>query len=231
MPVEGEVWWDPEEPTQAGFHSCGSPQPDCFSQYHWSYTVHDLFPNHGFAIRIGRHVLTADPFSFVMSVSDNLTLLDSTKRDRIIFEVVGSGQDCPSPITNIDACHFILELDYPSDTFTDSSIPSSAQALVNSFPGQADTVVWSRPPLEVIFTINDGQLIAGAPEVGGPQDPILPLPGIPGEPGWKFPDRWLFPPGSPGADCDPFGTWAALPQCFAIIFPESQQLTLIRPWR
>ena len=71
MMVEGEVWWDNEEPVQAFIRSCvaGTP-PNCSggsqSVYVWSTPT----PRYGFGIRIGEQVMTRDPWNLQMTVLD-----------------------------------------------------------------------------------------------------------------------------------------------------------------
>ena len=122
MPMEGEIRRDPEEPVDAIF---GAGTNSVL--YLWAES---LFPTHGFAIRIGNHLMIADPFSFTMTVGDNVPVtVGESIKDRIKLEVVGSDRDCPNPRTSTAACQFVLEILSDPSSLSSPGIPSSSEAL------------------------------------------------------------------------------------------------------
>jgi len=199
MPVEGEVWWNNEEPVDLFVIACPNlvnsllecQSPAGRSDYSWGNSPG---PAHGFGLKIGRHTMVADPWGFVLTVVNLLPDVPpgfGIHADQLKLHYVGRGGECPDPQHSIFACQFVFELLVDPSALASLAIPSSPLPFLHPLPISPwqGFAYWGDPELQVFFTISDGGITPGPSD-----EPILPI--DPSAPTWTMPPHFFPPPPS-----------------------------------
>ena len=151
MPVEGEVWWNDEEPVDRS-ETVGPGE----SVYIWGNSPG---PAHGFGVKIGRHTMVSDPWNLQMVVVNQSPGTPSgfIPADRVKLEYVGRGGECTNdPQHSPSSCQFVFELLVDPSALANSAIPSSPLPFLHPLPigTWQGAAFWDNPPLEVLYLSN-----------------------------------------------------------------------------